>query len=50
MSENKDKKDNNYYLALCMGTGLTFGIIFNQLAIGLSLGVALGLALDNRKK
>ena len=47
MSENKD---NNSYLALCMGTGLTFGIIFDQLALGLSLGVALGLVLGNRKK
>lgn len=45
---SKDK-DNNY-LALCMGVGVTFGIIFDQLAIALSLGVALGLALDNRKK
>lgn len=50
MVENKNKKDKNYYLSICIGVGLVFGIIFNQLAIGLCLGVAVGLALDSKKK
>ena len=50
MSENNDKKNNNYYLVLFMGMGLTLGIIFDQLAIGLCLGMAIGLSLDNREK
>ena len=48
--DKKDKKDNNFYFVLCMGIGLTFGIIFDKLAIGLSLGVVIGLTLDYRIK
>ncbi|MBU3087175.1 hypothetical protein KPL42_01580 [Clostridium gasigenes] len=50
MGENKDKNKNDYYFPICTGVGLTFGVIFHQLAIGLCLGVAIGLALDNKKK
>lgn len=49
MSEKKDKKNNSYYFVICMGIGLTFGIMFDKLAIGLALGVVLGHFLDNRK-
>ena len=50
MSVNKDKKKYNYYFPIFTGVGLTFGMVFDQLAIGLCLGVTLGLALDNKKK
>lgn len=50
MDENKGKKKYDYYFPICIGLGLTFGMIFDQLAVGLCFGVALGLTLDSKKK
>ena len=50
MSENNNKKNDNYYFLLFMSIGLALGIIFDQLAVGLCLGMAIGLSLDNRNK
>lgn len=50
MSENNDKKNNSYYLAIFTGAGIIFGVIFNQISIGLCLGAAIGVALDYKKK
>lgn len=50
MSDNeKKKRDENNYLALCMCLGLVFGTAFDQLGLGLCLGLAIGAALDSRK-
>ena len=50
MGENKYKKDSNnydyYWFSILTGLGISFGVIFDQLAIGICLGVSLGLALD----
>ncbi|VYU61550.1 Uncharacterised protein [Clostridium tertium] len=49
MEENEKKKKDSYNLPIFMGLGLTFGIVFDNLALGLGLGVAIGLLLDKRK-
>lgn len=50
VSDNeKKKRDENNYLALCMCLGLVFGTAFDQLGLGLCLGLAIGAALDSRK-
>lgn len=41
---NENKSNNN--LALFMGLGVAFGIIYNQLALCMSLGTMLGLVFD----
>lgn len=49
MSENNDKNKKDYYFPFCMGIGLLFGVVLNQIAIGLCLGVVIGLILDGNK-
>ncbi|MBS5939007.1 MULTISPECIES: hypothetical protein [Clostridium] len=49
MIENENKKESNYNLAIFMGLGLTFGIVFDKLALGLALGVAIGLLFQGKK-
>ena len=63
--ENKpDNKDSQYinneqeipedstgaFLAIGIGLGVSYGIIFDNLAIGISLGVALGLVIGSAVK
>lgn len=50
MNEKNNKNEMGYYIALCTGMGVAFGVIFNHLSIGICLGVSLGLILDNNKK
>lgn len=46
MSTKKEDPKNNYFV-LGMCSGVTFGIIFDNLALWLSLGTALGLLADS---
>ena len=50
MSKNNDKNKKGYYFPLCIGMGLVFGVVLDQIAIGLCLGVVIGLILDGNKK
>ncbi len=50
MSENNDQNKKDYYFSLCMGIGLVFGVVLEQISIGLCLGVVIGLILDGNKK
>lgn len=44
--EVKSAPNKTSYLAMGMGLGVAFGIIFDNLSIGIALGVAIGLGLD----
>ena len=46
--KNKDTEGN--YLAIGMGLGVAFGIIFDNLALWISLGVLFGLVLNSMQK
>lgn len=37
MMENEKIKESNYNFSIFMGLGLTFGIVFDKLALGISL-------------
>ncbi|WP_297637698.1 hypothetical protein [uncultured Clostridium sp.] len=59
MGENntKNKGDNSkekitdysYYFPICLGLGVVFGVLFNQISTGLCLGTVVGLSLDYEK-
>ncbi|MBS5951785.1 MAG: hypothetical protein KIC47_15980 [Clostridium sp.] len=40
MMENEKIKKSNYNFSIFMGLGLTFGIVFDKLALGLAFGEA----------
>lgn len=49
MKNDVNKKKDHKYFALCIGLGLTLGMIFDQLVIGLCVGCAIVFFLDSRK-
>ena len=44
--ETNSAPSKTSYLAVGMGLGVAFGIIFDNLSIGIALGVAFGLGID----
>ena len=42
----EDNSNASSYLAIFMGLGVTYGIIFDNLALGISLGVLIGIVFS----
>lgn len=47
-SEKGDK--GILYLAIGAGLGISFGVIYKNLALGLIIGIAIGVVLDYKNK
>lgn len=47
---DKEKKDDTYIICICTLLGISFGVMFDQLALYMSLGLLVSILLSNRNK